>query len=149
MKTIFEKEAYQEVINRINTLTPETKAQWGKMNAPQMLAHCFEGLKIATGEVKRPRIFIGRILGPIFKNDFLNDKPMKKNSPTDAAFIITDQRDLNTEKEKLTGAIKRFHDGGEKGATTHPHFFFGNLTQKEYGVLVYKHLDHHLKQFGA
>jgi hypothetical protein len=149
MKTIFDKNTYEEINKRLNVLSSESKAQWGVMNASQMLAHCCEGLKIATGEVKRPRIFIGRILGPLFKNDFLNDKPMKKNSPTDAAFIIKDERDFNTEKERLTDAIHKFHQGGEKNATTHPHFFFGNLTPKEYGVLVYKHLDHHLKQFGV
>ena len=149
MKTIFDKNAYQEITNRINALKPENKAQWGIMNVSQMLAHCCEGLKIATGEVKRPRIFIGRILGPIFKNSFLNDKPLRKNSPTDPTFVITDQRNFNTEKERLLAAITKFYEGGEKNATTHPHFFFGNLSQKEYGVLVYKHLDHHLTQFGV
>lgn len=149
MKTIFDANVYQEITTRINTLKPESKAQWGVMNAPQMLAHCCEGLKVATGEVKRPRIFIGRILGPIFKNSFLNDNPLRKNSPTDSAFVVKDDRNFSTEKERLTAAIAKFHQGGEKNATTHPHFFFGNLSQKEYGVLVYKHLDHHLQQFGV
>ena len=149
MKTIFDANTYEEITNRLNILKPDSKAQWGVMNAPQMLAHCVEGLKIANGEVKRPRIFIGRILGPIFKNDFLNDKPIRKNAQTDATFIIKDQRDFTTEKEKLSAALKRFHEGGEAKASTHPHFFFGKFTQKEWGRLVYKHLDHHLVQFGV
>ncbi len=149
MKSIFDKEAYQQIIGRLNKIKEESQAQWGKMNAPQMLAHCCEGLKVATGEIKRPRIFIGRLLGPIFKKSFLNDNPLRKNIATDPTFVVNDQRNFNVEKERLTAAIAKFHQGGEKNATTHPHFFFGNLTQKEYGILTYKHLDHHLQQFGV
>ena len=149
MKTIFDTSTYQEVTTRLNTLKAENKAEWGIMNAPQMLAHCVEGLKIANGEVKRKRIFIGYILGPIFKPAFIGEKPIQKNSPTDPTFIIKDERNFELEREKLSANLKRFHDGGEKAASTHPHFFFGKFTQKEWGILVYKHIDHHLRQFGV
>jgi hypothetical protein len=149
MKTIFDKEAYQEIDSRLNKLNPESKAQWGVMKAPQMLAHCGEALKVASGEVKRPRIFIGYILGPLFKNILISDTPFKPSTQTDPNFIIKDDRDFTTEKEKLSTALKRFSDGGEKNASTHKHPFFGSVSQKEWGMAMYKHLDHHLKQFGV
>ncbi|HTA63341.1 MAG TPA: DUF1569 domain-containing protein [Bacteroidia bacterium] len=148
MKTIFDKEAYNEISTRLNNLKSESKAQWGIMKPAQMMAHCGEALKTASGEVKRPRIFIGYILGPVFKNMMTNDVPYKHSIRTDPHFIISDERDFATEKEKLSTALKHFSEGGEKNATTHTHPFFGDFKQKDWGVIVYKHLDHHLKQFG-
>jgi hypothetical protein len=45
--------------------------------------------------------------------------------------------------------IDRFAAAGPQGCTTHPHAFFGSLTPDEWAILMYKHLDHHLRQFGA
>jgi hypothetical protein len=149
MKTLFDKQAYQEIENRLGKLNTESKAQWGQMDAAQMMAHCLESFKTATGEVKRPRIFMGYIMGPLFKGMLINEKPYPKGVRTDPNYIITDKRDFAAEKEKLTSVVKRFHEGGEKNATTHKHPFFGNFSQKEWGRAMYKHLDHHLTQFGV
>ena len=56
---------------------------------------------------------------------------------------------VSTEKTKLENLIKEFHGGGLGGATTNPHAFFGKLTKEEWGIVMYKHLDHHLRQFSA
>jgi hypothetical protein len=56
---------------------------------------------------------------------------------------------LNTERKHLNALIDRFAKGGPKGCTTHPHFFFGLMTPDAWTILMYKHLDHHLRQFGA
>jgi hypothetical protein len=149
MKSVFNQEDYQEINTRLNKLSAESKAQWGIMKAPQMLAHCGEALKVATGEVKRDRIFIGYIMGPIFKKMLTNDIPYKHGIRTDPHFIITEEKDFATEKEKLSANLKRFSEGGEKNATTHKHPFFGTFQQKDWGRIVYKHLDHHLTQFGV
>jgi hypothetical protein len=93
--------------------------------------------------------FIGRLLGPIAKPDFLSEKPMKHNSPTDKSFVIHDERDFVAEQERLLGLIDRFAAGGPGGCTRHPHSFFGPLTPEEWARGMYKHLDHHLRQFGA
>ena len=63
--------------------------------------------------------------------------------------MIADERDLGAEREKLTGLIERFSAGGVGGCTKHPHSFFGKMTPEEWAVLMYKHLDHHLRQFGV
>lgn len=119
------------------------------MNVSQMMAHCTTTFEMATGRKTPPRLFIGRILGPLFKGDYLSEKPFKKNSPTDKSFIIDNERDFQKEKEILLAIMTDFAKGGQANATRHPHAFFGHLTPEQWGVSMYKHMDHHLRQFGA
>jgi hypothetical protein len=147
MKSLFEKEAHKEIVQRIEALQPGTKALWGKMSIDQMLAHCCEPLKNATGVRKPPRSFIGLILGGFVKESFIGDKPFPKNSPTDKNFIITGSRDFETERQNLLKIVRQFVEGGVSACTTHPHPFFGKLSPEDWGKGMYKHLDHHLRQF--
>lgn len=78
-----------------------------------------------------------------------NDEPIRRNTPTVAEMRVADERDLGHERRRLCGLIDRFAAAGPAGCTTHPHSFFGPLTPQEWAVLMYKHLDHHLRQFGA
>ena len=86
----------------------------------------------AVGDRRPPRIFIGRLLGPFAKPDFLDEKPMKHNSPTGKSFVITGERDFVAERERLLGLIDRFAAAGPGGCTRHPHSFFGVLTPQEW-----------------
>ncbi len=113
-----------------------------------MLAHCSKALEMATGEKNLPRVFIGRILGGLFKKNFSNEKPFNKNGPTDKTFKITGQRNFEIEQQKVKDFIQKFQTGGEGKCTTYPHPFFGKLTPTEWSIGMYKHLDHHLRQFG-
>jgi len=119
------------------------------MNVSQMLAHCTAALEVAAGEKFPLRMFIGRLIGPFFKSAFTNDRPLKKNTPTDKTFIFTDERDFSKEKLRLLTLIDKFSQGGDAKVTRHPHSFFGNLTADEWSSGMYKHLDHHLRQFGV
>jgi hypothetical protein len=95
-------------------------------------------------------MLIGRILAPLIKSKALgNDEPMRKNTPTSPDLIVRDEPDLAAGRERLFGLIDRFAAGGAAGCTTHPHAFFGKLTPDEWAELMYKHLDHHLRQFGV
>src|SRR3712207_2442369 len=125
MKNIFEPEVLEEIKQRINKLQPNTKRQWGKMEVAQMMAHCSAALEVAAGEKFPPRIFIGRILGPLIRPAFSNDKPYKKNSPTDKSFLVIDQRNFEKEKRRLIDLATKFSTGGEANCTRHPHSFFG------------------------
>jgi hypothetical protein len=149
MKNLFEPATVLEVRERMNALRPGSERVWGKMNAAQMLAHCTVSMEGAVGDKRPPRIFIGRLLGPIAKPDFLGEKPMKRNSPTGKSFVIQEERDFVVERERLLGLIDRFAAGGPGGCTKHPHSFFGPLTPEEWARGMYKHLDHHLRQFGV
>jgi hypothetical protein len=149
MNSLFEQNGLDEVIGRIDKLQADTQRQWGKMDVAQMMAHCTAALDLACGRMNRPRVLIGRILGPVVRPLFSNDKAFSRNSPTDEKLKITDLRDFEREKAQLKERIREFHDGGEQKCTTHPHPFFGSLTPREWGIGMYKHLDHHLRQFGA
>ena len=150
MKNLFDAARVDEVKRRIGQLRPDTERLWGTMSAPQAMAHCSAGLQLASGDLRPPRLFFGSIVGWLIKPLVLgNDKPMRRNSPTVEGLVVTDERDLGAERERLCGLIDRFAAAGPAGCTTHPHSFFGRLTPQEWAILMYKHLDHHLRQFGV
>ena len=149
MKNLFEPVAVNEVISRIDRLQPTTQRQWGKMDAAQMMAHCSAALDMACGQINPPRVLIGRLIGPFVKPIYTNEKPFSKNSPTDKKLVVSDQRDFLREQERLKRCVRQFHQVGEVKCTRHPHPFFGALTPQDWSRGMYKHLDHHLRQFGA
>jgi hypothetical protein len=149
MKNLFTKNDVTDILQRIDSLQPNSQNNWGKMNVSQMLAHCVATLEVATGQKNLKRTFMGKLLGGLFKSLFTNEKPTGKNSPTDKYFKITDQRNFETEKQRLKNFIQQFYDGGASKCTTHPHSFFGKVTPEEWSIGMYKHLDHHLRQFGV
>ncbi len=149
MKNLFERETVNEVITRIDTLRLATQRQWGKMDVAQMMAHCSGALDMASGQLILPRLFIGRLIGPFVKPIYTNEKPFSRSSPTDPKLIVSDKRDFLREQEQLKRKIRLFHEGGEGQCTRHPHPFFGALTPEAWSRGMYKHLDHHLRQFGA
>src|SRR5271165_1379609 len=149
MKNLFEQDTVDEVISRIDNLQPAAVRQWGKMDVAQMMAHCSAAMDMASGRINPPRAFIGRVLAPFFRSIFTNDKPFSKNNPTDQQLVVADARDFLREREQLKLKVQQFHQGGEVRCTRHPHPFFGELTPQEWGRGMYKHLDHHLRQFGG
>lgn len=149
MKNLFERETVEEIISRIDKLQPASQRQWGKMDVAQMLAHCSAGMDMASGRLNLPRAFIGRLLGPFVKPIYTNEKPFSQNNPTAKELVFSGQRDFLREQQQLREKIRQFYEGGEAKCTRHPHPFFGALTPQEWSRGMYKHLDHHLRQFGA
>jgi hypothetical protein len=149
MRNLFQPETLEEIKQRIEKLQPNSLRLWGKMEAAQMLAHCSAAMEVAVGDKHPSRIFIGRIIGPFFKSAFTNEKPFRKGTPTDKSFLVIDQRNFVKEKSRLLELTQRFSKGGAAKVTSHPHSFFGRLTPAEWGTGMYKHLDHHLRQFGV
>jgi len=149
MKTLFQKDTVDEVLQRIDGMQAASVRQWGKMDAAQMLAHCSATMDMASGRMNPPRALIGRLIGSFVKPIFLNEKPFSKNSPTDQRLVVSDARDFVREQEQLKSKVRQFQEAGEAGCTRHPHPFFGALTPEQWSRGMYKHLDHHLRQFGA
>ncbi len=149
MRSILTKDAFEDVFRRIDTLENTMKPQWGKMNTSQMLAHCQEPLKIALGvteEVKEP--LIKKMIMSLFKKKLYDDSEWKRNLPTTDQFRITDERDFKEEKEKLISLISAFYNSKDQRKwPKHP--VFGKLTKEQWGKMQYKHLNHHLSQFGV
>jgi Protein of unknown function (DUF1569) len=149
MKNLFEQQTVDEVILRIDRLEPTSVRQWGKMEVAQMMAHCSIAMDIASGRLNPPRIFVGRLIAPFFKSIYTNEKPFRKNGPTGKELVVADRKDFAQEREQLKLKIRQFSKGGEARCTRHPHPFFGSLTPQAWSRGMYKHLDHHLRQFGV
>ncbi|HMJ61868.1 MAG TPA: DUF1569 domain-containing protein, partial [Bryobacteraceae bacterium] len=91
-----------------------------------------------------------RLVGPLAKKAVITEgQPFRRNSPSDKSLIIRDERDFETERQRLCGLLDRFQAGGPEGCTRHPHSFFGRLIPMEWATFMYHHLDHHLQQFGV
>lgn len=149
MQNLFDTQTYTDTVARVHKLTSESKAEWGKMNVAQMLAHCKQAFKVPLSEKKLPRLFIGRLLGPLIKAKLYNDSPWKQNLPTSPDFKITNERDFHDEKQQLLALVNKFYAAGPMGITEHPHPMFGKFTPEQWGKSMFKHLDHHLRQFGV
>jgi hypothetical protein len=150
MKNLFEAATVTEVKERLSRVRPDSQRQWGTMTPAQAMAHCTAAMQLANGELRPPRVFIGRLLGGWAKQMLIvQGKPMGRNAPTNRNLVVSDDRDLGVEARRLGGAIDRFAAGGPAACTAHPHPFFGPLTPDEWARLMYAHLDHHLRQFQA
>lgn len=143
------KAVLDQFLGRVNQLTPASRAQWGKMNASQMMSHCSESLKLAKGETKLKRVFVGYLFGKLAKKSIHNNKDFKKNLPTDKSFVMSIDKDFEKEKQQLIDHLIGFSEGGLTKTTKDAHPFFGKLTPEEWNRLQGKHLDHHLRQFGV
>ena len=150
MKQLFEPATAAEVKARLGHLRPDSERRWGTMSAAQAVEHCARGLEQALGDRRPPRMLVGRLLGWAIKPLALgNDAPFRPNSPTVPELVVADARDLDVARARLIGLMDRVVASGPAGCTTHPHSFFGRLRPDEWGELMYKHLDHHLRQFGV
>lgn len=147
LKNLFEADVKQGILKRIDNLSPQSQAKWGKMNVAQMLAHLQMPMGVAVGTHKLKRTFLGRIVGPLAKKVLYSEKPFKRGLPTDPSFImVKHEKDFEKEKQALISMINNFN---EETMIDEPHPFFGRLTKEQWSKGTYKHIDHHLQQFGV
>ncbi len=150
MKNVFDASVTNEIIERINNLDNSSKGLWGKMDVAQMLAHCCVTYEfIYTDKHPKPNAFNRFILKTFVKKAVVGDKPYKKNSPTAPAFLIKEPKEFNSEKERLIDYITKTQELGSEHFNNKESHSFGVLTLKEWNTMFYKHLDHHLTQFGV
>jgi hypothetical protein len=150
MTNIFNQANAAEIINRINKLNPATQPLWGKMAVGQMLAHCNVTYELVYEDIHpKPNAFKKFILKLLVKNIVVNEKPFKKNERTAPEFLIKDNKSFDAEKKRLIDNINKTQQLGEPyfdGKVSHA---FGKLTKTEWNNMFYKHLNHHLTQFGV
>lgn len=149
MKNLFEPSTVTEIKSRLERLRPDSQRHWGAMDASQMLAHCAGWMEMAAGLNNPPRVFAGRIFGKMAKKSVLGEGTIRRNMPTEKSLVIRGKKDFAMERERLLDWVDRFSAGGPEQCTTHPHCFFGHMTPAEWALMGYKHLDHHLRQFGV
>ncbi|MGO3184185.1 MAG: DUF1569 domain-containing protein [Aequorivita sp.] len=147
MKSLFNPEAFSETINRINQLSEDSQKQWGKMSVAQMLHHCQGPLNIMLEKDDyglKPN-FLAKLF---FKKMLYNDTPYRKGLPTAKALKASKPKNINLEKKNLNFLLDEF-EGQRNREEWKPHPGFGYFTKQQWGQMQYKHLDHHLKQFGV
>lgn len=153
MKNLFDPALAGDIKQRILRLHPASERQWGTMTLAQTLAHCTYGVQMAMGGINPRRVsFPANILGLLIKPlVFGDDKPIRRNSPSSPDLFPADltQCDLEQERAELITAIDSFASQGAACCSQHPHPFFGPLKPEQWAILMYKHLDHHLRQFGV
>lgn len=148
MKNIFNLQENQELITRINQLTPNSKAIWGIMTVDQMLNHCNDAVLVAFNEKELQVSVFFQFLGKLLKNSVLNSVEFKKNSPTAKEFKYNSNFDFDTIQKELVKNIERFQQGSHV-IKCHKHPFWGKMNSEDWNKLMWKHLDHHLRQFGV
>ena len=153
MKDLFDPLLVEETKRRIMQLSPESERQWGSMEVAQTLAHCTSGIEMARGVLgaKRapfPANLIGRLIKPLI---FRDDKPMRRDSPSSPELFSADPAkcDFAQERSRFIAAVESFGSYGPSGCSRHPHPFFGPVKPTQWAILMYKHVDHHLRQFGV
>ena len=148
MSTLADSRARDALVARFERLSPSATAQWGRMTAPQMLAHCADALRMGLGDlpVKPKRAALPRMA--VVKWLFLNVLPFPKSAPTAKELITRTPEAWDVERAALVALIGRV---GSANANTRwaEHPLFGPLSGAQWGQLTWKHLDHHLRQFGA
>jgi hypothetical protein len=148
MHTLFEPSTVDEIITRLNKIQSSTIPRWGKMNAAQMMAHCQAPFLVYFGEKKMKRPLVSYLFGKMAKKKLFSKEPWRHSLPTAKAFKIVDDKNFEKEKSTLISLVRRFAEEGYV-VTVSVHPFFGKLSSQEWGLFSYKHLDHHLQQFGG
>jgi hypothetical protein len=150
IKSVLAATGYEEIKNRIESLTPNSERQWGKMDVAQMLAHCSNLMEHTLGKIpfKDESNFLSRtvIRWMAFKN--MEKGAFAKNLPTVKGYAVTDERQFALEKKRLLDNLTDFYAQGQNGHLM-PHPAFGQFTNGEWGQFMHLHLAHHLTQFSA
>ncbi len=148
MKNLFDKTVIEELSARITALDPNQQPQWGQMGVAQMLAHCSEVLKNALGDGQQKRMWIGYVVAPFIRHRYYDNQPFKKKN-VPSSFIVNTNKDFVEERQKLISLIEHFYQAGKEKSKHATHPMLGQFMPEQWAIGQYKHLDHHLRQFGV
>ena len=149
MKSLYNPADRESLSHRLAALEPDAQRQWGKMDPAQMLRHCSIALGDLLGDRAVKQVFLGKLITPLIRGQIFGEKPFRRNSPTDPIYVVSDPQDFEAERTRLATLIDRAVQRGAAKTEGRIHPFFGRLSGDQWGRLIYKHFDHHLRQFGV
>jgi len=148
MRSVLNEKERQVLCRRVASLTGSSVPRWGRMNVAAMLAHLCQSSRMALGELPvRPK---GKRAFQVFplKHLILYVVPFPKGTPTSPELLVAEPGPVAAGQASLEELLQRVGTGPTEGVgPVHP--LFGELSRKEWGVLMHKHVDHHLRQFGV
>ncbi len=148
-KSLYDLDVYQEVLDRIGELSGSSSPLWGTMTVSQMLSHCAEVQATYNGKDNLTVPWYFYPLRPLVRRTIFGIQPYPKSSPTLGPYHQTTDKDFEPEKAYLLETLNTFVTMDKAKAAELPHPFFGKLSLDEKGWAMYKHLSHHLDQFGV
>lgn len=149
-KSLYDLDNYDEVLARISSLKQDSSPAWGEMDVAQMMTHVTNVLLNGLDELKLPRKFVGYFIAPFWRHKYFNEHPYKiRNLPSHPNFKVVGSKDFETQKNELLRWLKIFHEEGMVRSKNARHPLLGRFTPEQWGIGQYKHLDHHLRQFGV
>jgi len=142
---------FKEITDRISRLSADSQKKWGKMDVCQMLTHCDLVLQVALRKIELPRInLVFGTIGIVTKLEmYVFNNGIPRNMPTFQKLIVNFECDFDESKTNLLNTLEEFREACENRKLPDSHRLFGNMTEKDWDFLEYKHLDHHLKQFNV
>lgn len=149
-KTLLHRSDLLEIKQRLSQLTECSEKKWGKMEPAQMLRHCDRIIQISTGKIILPKInLLFRTVGIITKLEMrLLNNGIPPNMPTFKCVVITENCNFDKTREELFATLEDFLQKAAENNLLSEHALFGTMNVKDWGFMHYKHLNHHLKQFG-
>lgn len=145
-KTLLDPQVEREMQDRLLKLAPDAPGRWGRMSAAQMLRHLAGGIRMATGDLRIARRETPLRLFPI-KQLIVFILPFPHGAPTAPALVVKDEVDFEAERRTVAELIGAFAKRDIEAWPEHP--AFGPLNRNQWGVMVWKHVDHHFRQFGV
>lgn len=146
VRSLFEDRAREQILGRIIRLQPDATPRWGEMTVGQMLAHCAEAQEVLNGRPLEGTPWFLRLAGPLIRRAVLARRPFPRGVPTHPQYLKTEDEEFTTQRERLVAAVEAF---ARTEGDDYRHAMFGTMTPAERGWASYKHLDHHLTQFGV
>ena len=148
MSTVFNLEDRLTLARRIDALAASATPLWGRMDCPQMLAHLTDGVRMALGEFRVTTKGPAALRLPPIRHAVIHWLPFPKGAPTAPELLVRRATDWQAECADLKHLLERL--GAREGAREWPdHPAFGRMTSRDWGTLVHRHVDHHLRQFRA
>ena len=153
MGNLFNLEDKQDILDRVSKIEVETLSLWGKMNAHEMLCHVADPIRDILG-LREVKSSVPGVIKPFMKAILLSKSPFGRNMPTIKVYkqgskgLGTRPTNFQYDKAAFKDLINRFSSTGES-YSFREHGGAGRLKREEHGYLLWKHTDHHLRQFGV
>jgi len=146
-KTIYDPTARADLFARIDRLQATAPARWGKFTAPRMVAHLISSIRIALGDEPaafRPSFLSNRLMRYLV----IYVIPWPRGAPTAPEMLARAPESWTSDVAALKDLVERASAHATSGRwSVHPGF--GDISGRDWGALIHRHVHHHLTQFGV